>query len=87
VLRNLEKQHWTAVESGHINADVPPDWLWPEAHEPWTLACNEGDPAANITERKRLVRPQAPLQRGERSADWFNCRQGARDNKYAGCAG
>jgi hypothetical protein len=42
VLRNLEKQHWTAVDSGHINADVPPDWLWPEAHEPWTMACNEG---------------------------------------------
>ena len=42
VLRNLEKQHWTAVDNGHISADVPPDWLWPEAHEPWTVACTEG---------------------------------------------
>jgi hypothetical protein len=42
VLRCLEKRHWEAVDAGRISDDTPPDWLWAEAHEAWTVACNEG---------------------------------------------
>src|SRR5262249_37865494 len=44
VLGRLQKEHWEAVDAGHIAADAIPDWLWPEVHEQWAVACHDGRP-------------------------------------------
>ena len=42
VLGRLQKEHWEAVDAGRLAADAVPDWLWPEVHEQWTVACHIG---------------------------------------------
>jgi hypothetical protein len=42
VLNRLQAEHWKAVDAGHMNADVPPGWLWGDELGKWSEACAEG---------------------------------------------